>query len=808
GIGIKLRRIPQLNADAYKTLPDADAADLIEKLPTVVINDGKVQAQGEEVKQVLVDGQPFFGNDPQAALNSLPAEVIDKIQIFDQQSEQSQFSGFNDGEDAKTINIVTKSRMRNGQFGKLYAGYGTDGRYLGGGNINVFNKEQRMAFIGLANNINQQNFSNEDLLGVLSSTQQGGRTRRRGGRRGGNRNNNNLSGASASDFLVPQQGGITASNALGFNLTDKWGKRLQVTASYLFHQSSNNTKQLLTQQFFDAESLQERYTEENRLASTNTNHRFSGLFNYRINDKNTLVWRAQVSGQANDGAEDSFGQTLLNDQNLNQTEIDFATDLTALKLTNALLWRRNFTKKGRTFSAKFTYGWAPQAGERLLRSINGFISDTLVLDQFSTLQERQDNWEANFQFSEPLGESGRLLLSYQASYQEEESDVQVYDFSTNDLYDNFNANLSNLFSSDQFQHRWGGAFSYKKNDWRLMNKTEVQWARLAIEQRLPNASTAANGFWNILPMAVINYRPSSSKNFRLLYRMRTRLPDIGQLQNVLDNSNPLQLSIGNPELTQSLQHNFFARYSRTITEKSAAFFFLLSGSFINDQIVNSTYQSAVDYDPELAADARLVIPVNLDGYYNLRTYTTYGFPIHRLQSNLNLDFSATHTRRPGLINEERNNALNTQTGIGCTFSSNFSEQFDFTFALRSNYNFVSNSLQTASNNNFFNQQTQLKFNWIRPRGLVFRTELMHDFYDGLEDSFNQNFLLLNISLGKKLFQKQRGEISLTVFDLLRQNNALGRQVAAVSITDTQTNALQQYFLLSFRYDVRHFRKQG
>ncbi|RMG88665.1 MAG: TonB-dependent receptor, partial [Bacteroidetes bacterium] len=148
----------QYNASAFKTLPDASAEELVEKMPGMVIENGKVQAQGEDVKEVLVDGRPFFGNDPTAALRNLPAEVIDKIQVFDQKSDQANFSGFDDGETSKTLNIITRPNMRNGQFGKVYAGYGWDNKYQGGGNTSIFDGDRRLSFIGQLNNVNQQNF--------------------------------------------------------------------------------------------------------------------------------------------------------------------------------------------------------------------------------------------------------------------------------------------------------------------------------------------------------------------------------------------------------------------------------------------------------------------------------------------------------------------------------------------------------------------------------------------------------------------------------------------------------------------------
>ena len=159
----------EYNAMAYKTTRDATAENLVEKVPGVVIREGKVEAHGEEVREVLVDGKPFFDKDPMAALKNLPAEVIDKIQVFDKQSEQAEFTGFDDGETRKVMNLITRVGMRNGTFGKGYAGYGDQNRYMAGGNINRFKNDLRLSVVGQTNNVNRQNFSSEDLLGVMAS---------------------------------------------------------------------------------------------------------------------------------------------------------------------------------------------------------------------------------------------------------------------------------------------------------------------------------------------------------------------------------------------------------------------------------------------------------------------------------------------------------------------------------------------------------------------------------------------------------------------------------------------------------------
>ncbi|TMI69675.1 MAG: TonB-dependent receptor, partial [Bacteroidetes bacterium] len=160
----------QYNASQFKVNPDATTEDLIKKMPGITVDkNGTVTAQGEQVKKVTIDGREFFGDDATAALRNLPSEIVDKIQVFDRLSDQAQFTGFDDGNSVKAINIVTKAGIKNGQFGRIYAGYGTDDRYSAGGNTSFFKGDRRISLVGNFNNIHQQNFASQDLLGVTST---------------------------------------------------------------------------------------------------------------------------------------------------------------------------------------------------------------------------------------------------------------------------------------------------------------------------------------------------------------------------------------------------------------------------------------------------------------------------------------------------------------------------------------------------------------------------------------------------------------------------------------------------------------
>lgn len=804
---IQLGDTTQFNSNAYKTNPDATAEDLIKKMPGIEVENGQVKAEGENVQQVLVDGKEFFGTDPNAALKNLPAEVIQSIQVFDQKSDQSQFTGVDDGETTKTINIVTRTDRRVGQFGNVYAGYGTDERYRAGGTINFFNKAQRISIIGQANNINQQNFSTDDILGVVGSG--GGRRRGGGGRGPGGRG-----GSSVNNFLVNQSGGISETQAFGINYNDEWGKKTEANLSYFINRSENVSSEIIDRQFYEVLDNQV-YNESNLSNSTNINHRLSGKFDIKLNDRNSLMIRPNLRVQLNDGTELTNAQTNTTARLLNSTNNDYRSDLTAINFSNSLMWRHKMKKARRSISLSFRTNYSGNEGESLLNSFNLFNNrGTTTLDtlnQFADLNVDGWTYRGSVSYTEPLGK-GALSMGISSSYQIDDSDREVLDFaeSTQD-YTLFNTTLSNIFSNKYYTQEANAGYNIRMGKTGFfMVRGIFQWAQLDSQEEFPQMIDQKRNFYNFLPMAMYRYRVSRAKSFRAFYRSRTNLPTIQQLQNVVDNSNPLQLSTGNPGLGQSNIHGIYLRYNQTNTEKASVFYVRFNAEYGFNYIANATFLANSDHpifnDPAIQPGAQITQPVNIDGYYNLRTFVTYGFPIKTLKSNLNTTVSLSRSRTPGQINDQENFANNTNTSLGLTLSSNISKRVDFTLSSKSSFNFLTYSLQDELDNNFLNQTSSASLTWYILEDFVFRSSLVNQFYGGLSDDVDDNYFLWNMEIGKKLFKNKRGEIKLAVFDLLGQNTSIQRTVTDTYFEDTQTQVLQQYFMLSFVYQLRHFGK--
>ena len=808
-----------MNAAAYKVNPDANAQDLLEKMPGIMVVNGQVQAQGENVARVLVDGKEFFGNDPSAALQNLPAEIIEKIQVYDQGSDQSQFTGFMDGETSKVLNIITKASMSNGEFGKVYAGAGTDETYNIGGSINLFRPKSRTTILAQTNNINIQNFSTSDLLGITAG---GGRGGRGGGGRGGAGGGRGgaggggggfSNGGNTSDFLVGAQGGISTTRAFGINYSYQPNKKLDFSGSYFYNESSNNSDQSIFRQYTLPQNEGQTYDENTVSPSTNINHRFSAKIDYTINEKNSLTIRPQLTLQDNVGSSFLYGTTMLNDDVLNTTNTENSSDLTAYNFSNNILYRRSFEKRGRTFSINVNTALNKSTGESLLLSENVFYDDqgnpeSQDFKQSATLDQPGVTLRANATYTEPLTDKSQLLMTYQYGYQYNDSNKETYDFNeSTGQYSDLNIPLSNIFKNDYITHGASLGYNLRGTKSNLSVSANYQMASLDNKQTFPTEDNVKRTFNNFLPNVNYRYSVGRTENINISYRASTQAPSVSQLQNVIDNSNPLFISAGNPNLDQNYQHNATIRYTKTNVEKSTTFFATLnttySDNYIGKNTIIASRENTMVGDITLEPGAQYSQPMNLGGYYSVRSFVSFGLPMGWVKSNLNLTVTGNYSRTPEMINSVMNHSSSPSIGLGAVFSSNISEKVDFTLSSNSSYSTTSNTVQSQTNTEAFTQSTRLRLNWIFGPSFVFRSEVNHTANPGLSDGFNQSYLVWNMEFGKKLI-KDKAELKLTVFDLLKQNQRISRSINGSYIQDSYSQILTQYVMLTFTFNIRSF----
>ncbi|MFN4123172.1 MAG: outer membrane beta-barrel protein [Flavobacteriales bacterium] len=797
----------QFNADAFKTNPDANAEDLISKMPGITNEGGAVKAGGEDVRRVLVDGKPFFGDDPNLALKALPAEIIDKIQVFEQMSDQAQFTGFDDGRGVKTINIVTKAGKNTGQFGRVTAGYGERGTYQASANLNYFKGKRRISILGLSNNINQQNFSTEDLVGALGS----GAAQQMGGP-GGRGRRNRGGGADINDFLINQQGGIVATNAIGINYSDEWSKKTKVTGSYFYNRADRYYEALTFRSFILPTDSGLTYLENGRADNLNNNHRINFRIEHEIDSLNSIIIIPRISAQTNDNREFFAGQNRIEDLLLlNSSETTNNAINRGITAENTLIYRYKFKKPKRTLSVSLTTEYNHRTGDGNLFADNRFYLNGVnnLIDQISDLNNRGWRVNSDFSYTEPLGEHFQLQFNYNPAYNYSENKKNTFNFDANTgLYSLPDSNLTNSFSSVYESHNLGAGLRYKKNKVSFMLRANGQVAWLSGSQTFPFEFDVRERFRNFLPRAMFNYRFSSAKNLRIFYRTSANAPSITQLQGVIDNRNPLFLSAGNPDLKQSVNHFMVLRYGGTNTENARNMFLFVTANAVQDYVANSTIIAGSDtlLQPGvlLRRGSQFTSPVNLSGFFNGRLFATFGIPVKWLRSNLNFTEGVNYNRLPALINGNLNLANNYAFSQGVVLSSNISENIDFNLGYTANYTIVRNSLQTQANNDFFTHQASARFNWIIRHRWIVNTQLTNTLLNGLYGDFNQQFTLMNVFLGYKFLKNKSLEARLSIYDLMNQNNNIARTVTETYIEDLQSNVLNRYLMFSIVWNVRNF----
>lgn len=794
----------EFNADAFKVNPDASAEDLVKKMPGISVEGGKVQAEGEDVKKVLVDGKEFFGDDPTLALRTLSADMVDKVQVYDRMSDQSAFTGIDDGNGGKAINIITKKDKRNGTFGRAYAGYGTNDRYNAGFTANVMKPNARFSILGMSNNINQQNFAVEDLFGLAS----GG-----GGNRGGGGGGFRLP-SEVTDFLVGQQNGISTTHALGLNYSGDWGKKVKFTGSYFFNTSDNENSQKLARTTFLGGDSNQLYNENSSNNSLNFNHRFNVRLEYTIDSSNSIVLTPKLSLQANNSKNSLNGlSTLQAEQNINSLLNNNGADINGYNFSNDLLYRHKFAKRGRTLSINIGTGLSNQDRNNYLYSQNTFYTSTVLsdtIDQNGNNLSNGTTLSTRVAYTEAIGEKGLLQFSYDGEQKLNKADKYTYN-QEQGAYTLVDSTLSNAFTNTYTTHKGGLDYQYNLNkETGISVGVEYQQATLAVDQRFPenNNNDVNRVFTNFLPNFSIRHSFTEKSNIRIRYRTRTNAPSATQLQNVVNNTNPILLSTGNPNLQQEFTHFLFSRYRIANPQKGRSMFVMAFISNTQNYISTSTTIARADTmvnGVELNRGAQLSVPVNINGYWSGRTFLFYNLPLKFMKSNFSTRTGITYTRTPALINGRTNYANTTNLSEGITIGSNISKNIDFTLSYTGNYNIVQNTLLPELNNNYFYHTAGVKLNWIFWKNIVFRTDANQTLYSGLAGGLDQNFTLWNASIGKKFLKNNSGELSLSVFDILNQNNSISRNVTQTYIEDTRTQVLNRYFMLTFTYTFKNFK---
>jgi hypothetical protein len=793
----------EFNAGSFKTKTNATVEDLLKVMPGMEVEtDGTVRAQGEQVQRVTVDGREFFGRDPKLATRNLPADAVEKVQVFDRKSDNAQFTGIDDGQREKTINLELKEEKRKGAFGNLMAGAGTDDRFQASGSVNKFGKGQQVSFLGMGNNINEQGFSIGDFMNFSGGAQSmmggGGGTRTITVNAGGGGN------AGPAINNGGRQTGIMTNYAGGINFNKDLNKDTKLTSSYFYNHLDRDVITNLTRtNFLPDESLSNVLSQLSKQISNNDNHRGTLMIDHNIDSANTIRFTANGSYSESEQNTLSSSETrsLTDNTPLNENQRLTYNGQNALSLNSSLLWRHRFAKKGRSMSTNLSMGLSSTDSNGKLNTTNTVHNQTpgeQLIEQTNTQTTDNQSIGATISYTEPLG--GRKYLEANYNFQTNNNNVNREVYDVNGGTPIFNIPLSNKYTSNYIYNRPGLNFKMNREKYSVTVGASYQMTSLKGDL-ISRDVKIDRTFENVLPTVRFNYDFSSFRHLRMDYETSMQEPTIQQLQPVIDNADPLNIYVGNPALVPAYVHRINANFTSFNPAKFINFFAFVNSSYMKNTIVNSQTTDPVTF-------ARTTQPVNVSSSKNLSANFNGGFPVKKLNSRFNIGPTVSLSESITVLNNQDNTVRNKTLGGSVRYNFTYKEFVIIDLSANLSHQETRYDFSTPDQK-FFNQTYKSELNLNFLKNYAFNTTYEYLIYSSTTTDFRETIPFLNLSVSRFMLKNNAGELKLGVNNLLDQSNSVSQSSGENYIQQQTTNNLGRYYMLSFTYALnKHLNPMG
>ncbi len=839
------------SASQFKVTVDAELETLLRKLPGISINNGKIEAQGEAVTKIYVDGEEFFGGGVQQVLQSIPAQAVESIEIYNRMSEASQITGVDDGRGGKVLNIKTRSSLSHSEFGKMHAagGAGSDrlptgteigqysenfkGRYSTGGALNIFRGNTRIAIMALANNLNKQNLSDE---GISMS---------------GSTNRTNAS----SSFSVNRQSGIASAEVFAVNYSDRWGKRKRARFDgSVFFNHSNTKNNFTVDRWYNPPAKLDTIHYDQFANPNKIDLRLRGRLSWKVAKRQRLLLTPSYTYTNNFSINQQDTTSMRSGWSESVPEKDRPlpryypsyNEGRGISHTASLnaQYSYNFLKRGRVLLVAANARYNSNESWRNYNSYSGTQAiDALRNYSYSRNLSDQSTAQCHFQttFRERIGRWVVVNLSYEGNYQKRTRDV--FNYTTDNTYTALDEKIkpksSSIYTSDYWFHEASAGMRYGKGrNWFSVNvrfrdlTTDVTY--FGVPGRLLETPTVKRSHYQrILYNATLNIAANNKHSLRTSLNSRLRMPGIWDLNDMYNVNNSSYLSVGNPDLKPSQEHNFFVRYTNVSSRFGTTFMLMGKVQHVQDYVgVRVAYNPGRIRLPDYIGTngewhyatynpIQLSQKANLDGYWSYEFRTSLGLPLAHLRSNLNMVLGGTYSDIPmevissdltpeQIVDPEQDykfvgrgeNVMmhNTSAYAQVTLGSNISENLDFMVTWRGNYSYNNSSLE-GFNNQYFMQYVRGNIKAVLPLGFTITSSVNFTHFKVFTHNFNDYFTLWNISVGKKVL-KGLGEVELCVDDVLNRNTSFGRYVIATYSQLRYNAVLGRTFLVRFTYNLR------
>lgn len=783
----------EYNADSFKVRANASAEELLKALPGIQVDkDGKIVAQGQEVQKVLVDGEEFFSDDPTVATRNIRADAVDKVQVFDKKSDQAAFTGIDDGEKTKTLNLTLKEDKKNGYFGKLSAGGGLKDKFSNEAMINYFKGKKKVSGYGIMSNTGQTRLNWDDA-------------RKYAGTEDNFEFDENTGGIyifGGGDNFQFDGNGLPTMWTAGAHFSNKWDQdRQNFNTSYTYKKLNVHGESETKSQYILPDTIY-YMNQQNTHFNQRVRNSLSGKYEWQIDSSSSLKITFNGYRGRSQSSSGIFSEAINEEgEFVNNNNRNISAQSEESSLNTSILWRKKFKKQGRTISTRVEQKYNDTESEGFLGStINYFGPDGNIFIR-DTINQQKDNHSRFFSFNgkvtytEPVAKDHYIELNTGYSNTTSSADRVTYDY-VNGKYDALNELLTNDYNFLINTYVGGAAYRITKKKYNVSFGSDVAYQVFEQTDNRQNTSFSYNRT-NLFPRANFNYSFKPQTRLNVSYNGRTQQPSLQQIQPIPENEDPLNIFVGNPNLDQSFNHSFsfFFNDYKVLSERGLwanASFTLMDNAITTSNTVEAsgrrTYQS-----------------VNASGVYNYWAYIGYDFKLSPSNIRLGINGNTSGGRMINFVNTEKNTTYNNSYNMGPRISYYAKDKGSVSLYGGITYNTSVSSINPDLKTNYW--LYNIRFDAYK--SLPFKMEINTDANLNFRQQTsvfdqNRNAMIWNASIGKRLF-KETCLLKFGVNDILNQNIGFNRNISSNFISENTNLTLRRFWLLSFTWN---FTKSG
>lgn len=786
-------------ADSFKVKEGANVEDLLKKLPGIQVDkNGQITAQGETVQKILVDGEEFFADDPKVVTKGLQADAVDKVQVYNKKSDQAEFTGIDDGEKTKTINLMLKENKKKGYFGKLEAGGGNDGYFQNQGMVNAFKGKRQLSVFGITSNTNKAGlgWEDNDKFGSSNRTTEISDD-------GEIYNTWTSTDQDFSGWDGRYNGqGLPKTWTGGAHVADKWNEdKNHISGNYRYARQNveiNGATNTINALPGDSSNVTWQNKEQ---FSTADRHAADVMYERKIDSSSS------IKVTANAGKKMTKTYTHYNMigalQNDEVTDTQYYNDRTitgdavSTYINASMLYRKKFAKKGRTMSVDIKENYKDNQSEGILNSVINYADTTAS----QTTNQRKINdgtslaFSAKGTYTEPLSKKTFLIVDYSSSINNNSSLNYSYNSIPGQLYSDIpNDTFSSNYRYNIFTNAGGAAFRYVYKKLNYSFGGTVSNARYTqTDLRHGDTSNTIN-YLNFFPKASFKYKLSNQRSIDLSYNGNTRQPSITQVQPLVQNNDPTRVARGNPGLKQEFTHSMRASYND---------YKVLTGRYIWSSVSFTSVNDAISTSQDIVNGVYTTQYINVNGNYNGWAYMNYGFKLAKTGIRIGGHVNPSIARVNNIINGQKNtNDNNTYSG-GLEFNYEKEEKWEFSFSPGIAYNdnkatisAYSTSYWSSSSDASVSVKLPSKFRVSTDVDMMFRqkTKVL---------TGNNNVIKWNASVSRTFLKNDQLKLELSVYDMLNQNLGFNRSAQGSTVTQETYNTIRRYGLLNLAWNFSH-----